>query len=38
MLPVPVEATIPALLPGMPDAIDKAASAQPASGASSVTP
>jgi hypothetical protein len=35
---VPVEATIPVLLPEMPDAIDKAASAQPASGASSVVP
>lgn len=34
MLPVPVEATIPAPLPEMPDAIDKAAAVQPASGAS----
>ncbi|CAE6775772.1 hypothetical protein R69927_00013 [Paraburkholderia domus] len=38
MLPVPVEVTIPAPLPDMPDAIDKAASVQPASGASSVAP
>ncbi|MFL9987763.1 MULTISPECIES: DUF2242 domain-containing protein [Paraburkholderia] len=34
LLPVPVEATIPAPLPDMPDAIDKAASVQPASGQS----
>lgn len=34
MLPVPVEATIPAPSPEMPDAIDRAAAVQPASGAS----
>lgn len=34
MLPVPVEASIPAPSPEMPDAIDKAAAVQPASGAS----
>ncbi|SOE62849.1 hypothetical protein SAMN05446635_2216 [Burkholderia sp. OK233] len=34
LLPVPVEATIPAPLPYMPDAIDKAAAVQPASGPS----
>ncbi|CAB3737681.1 hypothetical protein LMG24238_06349 [Paraburkholderia sediminicola] len=34
LLPVPVEATVPAPLPDMPDAIDKAAAVQPASGPS----
>ena len=34
LLPVPVEATIPASPPEMPDAIDKAAAVQPASGPS----
>ncbi|CAE6755527.1 DUF2242 domain-containing protein [Paraburkholderia nemoris] len=34
LLPVPVEATIPAPLPDWPDAIDKAAAVQPASGPS----
>ena len=34
LLPVPVEATIPAPLPDLPDAIDKAAAVQPASGPS----
>ncbi|CAE6800253.1 MULTISPECIES: DUF2242 domain-containing protein [Paraburkholderia] len=34
LLPLPVEATVPAPLPDLPDAIDKAAAVQPASGPS----